>query len=599
MNFLAISFTLLIGFNAYSNDAPIEAVSECRTHHIENNCEENEDVAKAKAIGSVKTEFDQLANAKELAVSNSCDAILNQVLIDCDSSVFSERQKNIDDLVGSFSALEQKKNDIYRSRAPDSESRTKSVVEIISELKSLSVTLGDLSDEMDNLKSICDKQRDQVKQDCSRPTVKATEINNKLVSEGDAIAQARIANDIVLKVGNISQGGMDKVDRTQKETTEVYRTASDITNTAIGRSENYQYQIRETIRSLNGLVTDNNDDCDASAMGGCEEGLEIKQEPEPEIEVVETCTDPNGCTGEKPEIETETTHVAASSSAGQKTTEGLSGEELISDANSKAYGTTTNASADRNSSQETSGNGFAGGINSAAGGLGGLGSIFGKTGGGFGQEGYSNPSNPRYQGSNYSNYNSPNQNQASQNFKPNYDNNRLKNPSSNSQNTPNFGGGNYANSANRSAPVGGGQGAGGLQGSSAPTSKSSSRKPGLLSRLFGKKKDKTLFGKTDSSARGGSFKSRSNRSSSRTNSNLNSENQFNPSNSSQRRFDASKYEPSKAASARAYARATGRKIASQAPQPEIFVWPDDISKNRNANMFSKVRISHKVHVSPR
>jgi hypothetical protein len=230
--------------------------------------------------------------------------------------------------------------------------------------------------------------------------------------------------------------------------------------------------------------------------------------------------------------------------------------------------------------------------------LGGLGSMFGKTGGGFGSEGYRSSSNGRSASGgsippnrSRQGYGLPNQNvDFNPSSRPNSAGAPLGQPRA-------FNGGLGSNG--QSGGFGGGAAAGGGMpasggGSAGGGSSGSGQKPGLLSRLMGKKRDKTMFGKADSSGGGGGFNNAKASPRAGLTDPYDGSSNVALDENGRRIFDASKYAPSQAAQDRAYARATGRRIAStvQRPNSGAMDWPSDISKDRNGNMFMKVRLSH-------
>lgn len=277
-----------------------------------------------------------------------------------------------------------------------------------------------------------------------------------------------------------------------------------------------------------------------------------------------------------------------------------SAEELGDQALSGAYGADSSGTGD--TSNKTTGaatNPNGGGL---AGALSGLSSMFGKTSGGFGDSSSygSNYGSTRY-GSN--NSGGTNYNKNSGTYYNNASNPAFKSaggiPQTQGQNRgfqQQFGG------SNQGSGIGQGQAGSGLSGFDSSGSGGLSNedsKPGLLSRLFGKK-DKNMFGKTTSSGGGGSMQGTSSKTGVRGASGLinDSMDPSNPNNPTGRTFDPNKYMPSKEAEERAYLRSTGRKMASRGlASAADFQWPDDISRNKNLNLFKTVNLIHRAKLA--
>lgn len=301
-------------------------------------------------------------------------------------------------------------------------------------------------------------------------------------------------------------------------------------------------------------------------------------------------------------LNTRNTNGATASKAG-----GVSAQQAQNDALANAYGAGTPDPS--SNSNETNGNkttnnsaGAPGGVGSMMNGLSGLGSMFGKTtGGGFGNDSsYGSSRIGRYNNDGNFRYRPSQQSGADYVYTP-----KSGNTSANQQQASNqraFAGGNPSTGAYSGMPMAGGTGSNMNMGGSPSNTAAPTKKPSFLDKLLGR--DKTLFGKKTAGAGGGSFGMNS--SSSSRDSYLRKD--MNPSGDSlknkdkARVFDASKYAPSKAAQERAYARATGRKIASHASGIESSSknkkeWPEDISLDKRSHMFRKASFKIRVTIS--
>ncbi len=538
-----------------ANEPSIKTSSECRSHFDNYDCAEAEDIAKTKALLEFKENFKAFEDQKVIEVTKLCSISMDEVEKACNVEDFNQREKEINEILNSFAAEEQRKNQTYiSSNDSKSESTNNLINQIIERLKKISLNLTEKTNQLEDLKTICEQKRNASNEYCVRPIVEVEDLVPAEKTEGNAIAAAQLTQDMTLKVGETDYLGTDLVGRTQRQTTVLYREVADVSNRTLNVADTGAVQIEDTIRALQSLVV-----CE-----GCPTPGPIPPDPTPEP-------------GPRPRPRPVPTPPVVDNPPNSDS--GVTSADLIAEANSNSYGPAGGVN----------GSGGQGGLSGA---LGSLSGVFGKTGGGFGSEGYTNSSNARYSNNSerrnsnarfnlndqvidYSNNSNENNNSAA------LPKTRAFNPSS---------GNNLNNNNQNVGPQG--QGLNGAQSNSANVG-STNKKPSLLSRLFGKKKDKTLFGKNENSSNGTGYKSDSSKlksvRSNTSNNNTNSERL-----NSDRKFDPSKYAPSKEAQVRAHARATGRKVASQSSPNDSFKWPEDISLNKKSNIFQKVNLTHKI-----
>jgi hypothetical protein len=563
MLLVLLTVTLSFTQTSVATQPPIEVVSECRSHLIDKTCDDSEDIAKVKAMNEVKQNFEQIERDRVLATTALCGITMSEVEAACNVEMFTTREREINEILNSFNVENQRKDQIYiASDNPGSESTTASIRQIIQRLESISSRLKERSDELYDLKGECEDKRTASNEQCVRPVVEVDDISPVERTEGNALAAARLSENVTVMVGQVSAGNQDLTLRNQRQATVLYREVTDVSNRTLDLADASSDQIRETVIRLRELVVCDN--CTPTTPDS---------EPTPNPEPVA-----------RPQPRP-TSIVDSDTGGGGGSTPGVSGADLVAQANSGAYG----AGSIGADASNTGGQG--GGLINA---LGSLGGMFGKTGGGFGSEGYRPSANSR--ASNQPNSNSrsnPGYDLPSENvdYTLNGNSNARTNPTQQARafsGNPSSGGSGFNGSsggAGQGLNASGGNGASGSSGSGGS-------KPGLLSRLFGKKKDKTMFGKAENSGVGGRFASKAKGSGSQT-LNPNESNLDSNYNNQGRVFDASKYAPSAKAQARAHARATGRKIASHG-LPGSFEWPSDISKNKKENIFKKVNLPHRI-----
>lgn len=543
---------------------PIEVVSECRSHRTDETCAESADIAMVRAINELRENFENLERHRVTEVTTLCGITMSEVRATCDIEIFTTREREINELLNSFSVENNRKDQIFlASDNPNSESTTASIRQIIERLENISLRLNEKTNELDDLKRICEEKRAASSEQCRRPVVEINDISTSERIVGSATASARLSEDVTLTVGQVSGANQDLTTRNQAQATTLYREAVDVSNRALDLADTSAEQIRETIRALNSLIV-------------CDNCNPTPQDSEPVISGIPPSPDVV-----RLRQHTSTAPVVENNPGGGSSTPGVSGADLVAQANSGAYGGGSNGADAANTGGQGSGI-----MNS----LGSLGGVFGKTGSGFGSEGYRPSSSPRY--SNQANSNSrSNPGFAIPSENIDYTRTRTENTRSPNPQQRAFSG-NPSSAGNGFNGSQGGTGQGLNSGGANGSSGGGSKKPSLLSRLFGKKKDKTMFGKTENSGSGGKFSTKSKNSRSLT-LNPNDSNLDSRLNNQGRVFDASKYAPSASAQARAHARATGRRIASHG-LPGSFEWPSDISKNKAENIFKKVNLPHRI-----
>jgi hypothetical protein len=519
-------------------------------------------------------------------ITTVCNLSMATVQEACNLGEFNQREREIEELFNSFNLEKTNRDNIFRSRAPDN---TASIAEIIRRLEVLHTYLTNKTNELAVLKNTCQQRRDESVNNCVRPVIQVQDINPVEKSEGNAIAGARLASDVPLRVETGSTNS-DLVDTTRAITLRTHGEANGQAGRTIETAELNREQITQTIRALQDIINPNNPVCETSgllASADCDPPEPpVPPEPDPVPPVCDPARRVAGCTPPPvppepnppiPPVDEPPRVVGSFMQDCNTCTRYSDGTVRCTEMMCSGYG------------PSGPGNPSGGGLNS---GLNSLGGMFGKTGGGFGSEGYRTSGNSRLSNSQNSGSRS-NPGYAIPNDNIDYTrtgnaNTRTPNPQSRAfnSNSSNAGG----NGFNGAAGAGQGSNAGGNNG--AGGSKAGS-KQSLFSRLFGKKKDKTMFGKTDNSAGGGRFASTSKTS---------GEQNLNPGaasdarlNDQGRTFDASKYAPSAKAQARAHARATGRRIASKASSA-AFEWPSDISKNKKENIFKKVNLPHRINL---
>ena len=556
--------------------------------------------------------FESVARQAALDQSETCQTQVTRFGESCSTSMYQELLTEAQQLQNQIDEKTAMSTRTHRELTGDL-SNQNSVQGIIDRLTRLNEdiatllsSLGEIKSRTDSLDNVCTNERQSVMNACSAPRAELKNGSSVIVQnevtpnssnrvetpvppasaisyDVEAEAVATVTGDVAApEVSQRRQG----FERTYYSTTLTAGRAHEEINTAETLGTTTVQQSLEIIRSLQALVSnspESGDICDIT-QGPCD-----STEPAPSS--VRPQARPENISG----VENAPVPTPAPRS-GDGGAPAVSGDDLIADVNAgPAYGSTPSPSG---GGADVAGRGLstpgAGGLMNS---LGGLGSMFGKTGGGFGSEGYGSSSNGRFAsgGLNTQNRSGPGYALPDQNvdFTPN---SRTADPGAPIGQPRAFNAGLGNNAQGNS--FGGAAGGGGMPatgGGSTGGRGGSGQKPGLLSRLLGKKRDKTMFGKTENSGRGGSFRNAGKASpSAGLNGAYEDSANVTLDANGRRVFDASKYAPSQAAQDRAYARATGRRIASTVPRPGggSMDWPSDISKDRNGNMFMKVRLSH-------
>lgn len=590
MNILISLLLLSPALSLATNEPDIEAYSECRSHMSDANCEEKEDIVKVRAITEVKNQFNVLETRKIAEATLICNQSLEAVRVACNLSEFTSRQNEINQIANSYGEEAQRGNSIQRSAADlNAESTRNSIQQIISRLEQIQNRLTEKSNELEDLKNVCEEKRAESNNLCVRPVVTTDEVRPVEKTEGNAIGAAQLGSNVTLRVGSVGPQSrdMDLVDDTQRQATVLYRPVADTANSTLDFADSSSRQIEAAISSLRGRFSPDPQPCDTSGL------VSTCNEPEPGP------TPPNPEPEPGPTPRHEERQVVNNTEKRNRNEGGLSAEEAGDQANSRVYGSVSTSEGEVSATPTANQSSRSGGIGGA---LSGLGSILGKASGAFGVDGYSSSTNSRFasngsgnSGRNKSNYDS-NSDSMNNSFgtRRNYANPSSKTNAPAGSKSRAFSSVLSNNSRPMSNSQSGASGSGLMSGGSDGSSSSTPQeKPGLLSRLFGKKKDKTIFGKRDSPGLARSF-------------NQNSSNrpglksQKSDSNSSDesltRVFDASKYTPSKKANEKAYARATGRKLASHSLIRKKLKWPNDISRNKQSNIFHKIQIAHQIEI---
>lgn len=575
-----------------ANEPKLEIVSECRSHIIDDdNCTNSEDVAKVKAIQEVKQNYETVKNQKVSEAISICNQSLTEVEEACHVGKFNQKQLEIDQLLNSISVENRREKQIYASSSDlKSESTINSFKQVVARLEKIQLKLSEKTNELEDLKGICEEKRNSSNQYCVRPVVEVEEVRPAEKVQGNAVAAARLSEKITLEVGPSISQGQDLVGQTQRKTTVLYRDATEVSNRILTTADSNYEQIDETIIALRNLFDNNEPEpCDSSGLfATC---------PTPDNDDESNDQELNPNPGPTPRPTPQPSVVAENDRSSDNTrsrensesTQGLSAEEAMAEAQSRAYGSNSGADVTpTTAAAPRSQNGF-GSI------LGSIGGLFGKTSGGFGSEGYKATNNSRMANNIQRNTGSSNNNYSNNQLNSNFQNksNQRVNPTA-----PQPGGfkPSFSNSPNSNARSGSPSQGLNSSPSNATNKNGADNKPSLMDRLFGRKKDKTMFGKRDSSGRGGSFGQSSSTRQNRRGFNSQTSSTSTSDGSLKRVFDASKYSPSEEAKARAYARATGRRIASHSFPGKTIEWPTDISRNKKENIFRKVNLQHRINL---
>ncbi len=636
-----LTYMILFSFDAFSETPLVEKNISCMSgEDCSHDLIRAEDKARAIEF-NMKAEFEKIANISKDRQTGYCKESIYSFFEGCNSSKYviinesiENIKKTIDIKFSKISSIQKfaniESNDPSAIPTSDLNQLKNNIYETIKEIEAAKLFLAEQEKELDDLGKTCEQLNSSVQEVCREPEATTmgdeviirefveTQIPNSLykgiktqVVEKTAAQQAAYIGDVeavvemsidttletpeIINNRKASDQRYSATSRVGGETIKTLKITTEYADTSIAQAN----LMLDALSRFNGESDDLSCTALNKARGACGTTTPTPEVLPPVAVVVPPEGGGAGGGG-----------AAGGSSGGEGagTGGGVSGEELIADANSNSYGP------DSSSGGGASG-GFAGG--SGGGGLGnilgGLGSIFGKTGGGFGSEGYGSTKNTRYADtsvdstSGTSGYN-PSYSMSNQNIDYSggqYRNSqktagqqpRALNRAANNFN-PSNGSGNAGFGSNGASGLNPGMGGGGSGGSS----KGSGNKPSLFSRLMGKKSDKTLFGKTDSSGRGGSGYSGSSSKSQNSGGQVFYDDEGNIINTdgdkNSKVFDASRYAPTQAAQDRAYARATGRKIASHAAVlGSSFEWPADISKDKRRSMFSNVGLKLKIELN--
>ncbi len=558
--------------------------------------------------------------------SNTCQIQVNNFNGQCNSSLFNSIILNIESINQEIKNKMVQFSDVS-SIARNAKERGATVTEILVNLEELQKEIEaaknfvlEQEKELHKLNTNCESSYKDVAAVCVPPTVASngerTVLNEislvgpeQIVVEKAGVEAGRAeATALVQMNGDLDAPKIESQRRNFESsfnaTSRVGGTAFEAVNGANSFADDSISDIQNIIKSLQPLretFTNQNETCDA--VFGCQPTKDGASPDHLEaralagIERAEAAQ--RAAAGATPTAD------ATSRSAGGG---GASAEEVMSSAQDSAYGgsPTVNVNTTNTGAAPQGAAGAGGGF---AGALSGLSSMLGKaTGGAFGDSSsYSN----NYGSSRYGS--SARTNNGGSYPTESYDYSLTKQKTATGFNNPpargfqpQAGGLPSNNGSNPNAGAQGGAGAG-LSGSgSSGSGGTNADKPSLFSRLFGKK-DKTLFSnKSSGGGGGGSFGGASSKTGySPTGASLDSNGLQDPSNpNGGRSFDPSKYMPSKAAEERAYlrstGRSTGRKIASHSlgdGSASDFQWPNDISKNKNMNLFKTVNIIHRAKLS--
>ncbi len=628
-----ILIPLLLCLKTFANNTSVVVKSvECLAGG-QSTCGVSDMQSAAELAGDqAREKFEAMANQVIINQTNACRMTSDSFKRQCNTNLYRSLKVGIENIqtlmeeqFGQIASINQM-GQIEAQNGTDISGLALKVEKLVSALKSSSDALATLQGDLDNLDQTCRTKFIDATDFCTEPIA---------TSDGDSVAiyQNRSMELLVARTSAMEsisygdaeaevqlqvEGKLDAPELRQQRNIikdEYYVTSRIGGSTGTQLTETTSFAVTNlrqaelTLETLNSLLP-NSDVREGSNCSGIEAATGACSS--------DSNSTPSGPTAmsSRPERRPETTAAqvggdAATISNSDNSSEnngkaadskGLSGDQLMADAQSKAFGATTESSANNNDkSVQAKASGFGGQAGGFGKSLSELGSIFGKSGGSFGEDGYSSGASARY-GSPNKNYRSSNSSgtQLSTGTIP-YNPNRSSSNQKFPQAIPPPSRGNFANSQGQfpRSPVGGG-GAGGLGTSSGNAGGTKTKdKPGLLSRLFGKnKKDKTMFGKNASPGGGGKFRSAGNDRANRRGLDLSGSEQR--SKDKARTFNADNYKPTAAAQARAYARATGRSLAStynpNLAGPSTIEWPKDISKNRARSMFFKIGLSVKDQI---
>lgn len=488
----------------------------------------------------------------------------------------------------------------------DEDSKASYFQQIVDALNELNVAIKSKKESLETLEKECNKNGQKAANMCVPPQILPHEIREKTSVAGAAVATAKLTQPYVPEAPSILNKRNEVIDR-NFELIEEVKIEREVIDSSIS-------QITSNVNRLRELLSK------GSQSGGDGDGgfNDFVDEPSEGNQGNTPSSNPNTITPlARPSSGSPNPSNGGGSAGGDTvtdpgTTGGVSGADVIAGANNSAYGvggsngTDPGGSAAIDSSTPMpSGSSWFSRAGSVLNELTGLAPMFAKTNGGnnsgdsFGNDSSyaSNLGNSRYGGAGNSGMRNQNPNNMAY-----QQNNKLGQKPGQLPNRPRSYGGYNPDVQGSNSFNNGGNGGGSLGlGSSSNGSRRSTNneKPGLLSKLFGKK-DKTLFGNknTKGGSMGGYGGSTSGSSSGRSIYEDSSGTQYQKTGNG-RMFDPNKYAPSKAAEAQAYARHTGRKIASHSSPsayPAPISWPADISRNKKANMFFNISLQVKMTV---
>ncbi len=602
---------LALEFNA----DPVPTVDCNQVQTSEMRCFNSVEKDKESAVTTVK---DRILEAARLAGDNQTEECQKQVTkfnSSCKQSDFEYIEKNINAVKAhidqELSVKESLINETSNPKLRNNEGVVASMIERLTTIKNSIDTdkssLEALNQTLTELNNSCINELESSRLVCVQPTVstigdtviiKQTTTSQSFANEVNAVEELDYASATVAASGVVESKAIVDGLRTVEGRHGITSMASDKAFESLDLTNSYattsSQQIENIIESLRPLSTS------LDSPGACA--------PRPGRPCPSTGADDDSiAAGALEAIEraeaAERARIAAEaerkSSPGPGSSAGTaSADDLGNDAMNSAFGGTPGDSDPSGSPTGASGSNPNG--SGLAGALSGLTSMMGKTSGDIGDS--------SSYGSDYGNYrsnsNGSNGSSYTNNPNPDYNNNSFPaiKTSGTSKNQQPQARGFQPQSQGATQPngFGAGQGSnvGGFDSSSAGASAQDS-KPGLFSRLFGKK-DKNMFGKTTGSGGGGSL-SGANKAGNRKTSSGSSYEEMDPANPSLkngRTFDPNKYMPSKDAEERAYLRSTGRKMASRGlASASDFQWPDDISRNKNANLFKTVNLIHRAKLA--
>lgn len=654
---LFLSTFLLVGAPVLATNPEVSINISCNGDSVCNNSDLDSAVATANNMEAVmKNKFDELIGLGRDNQTEHCQSEVQSFKEVCNPvkyQYFSESILAVKKTIETKSSQITSASRFAKIEANDYATDPKSIEKIIANIEDLIKVIdagkefiNKTQNELLNLDQDCSKFSEKVEMVCQEPTaatsngeLKVYEYHNGQ-SKISRTAPARSVTNIGAVVAEVNLSVETTIDapkiiEERSSAANFYHGTSRIsgataatlkeTDTFANNSLNQASLTLDSLKSLVVLVPESKTlNTDATACTGA---MKARNQCGDSISSIESSNESQFTTRPqaRPSGAENSGQQAGSNSGGQ------SAEQIMQQANSSAYGSeiggntespgglNINTSNSANGLSDGSANGPANGsANGSSGGgfmqgLGALGGMaaLGKTIKGNNEYGSSGSSNSIDRSPN-PNLNERGNSRRNRAYDPTgqvNSSNRNNNAGDSLPTTRGFQQQNSAGSNFRSSGDGGGssngqdRGGSGLSGmnNNSGGSNNNVQKPGLLSRIFGKK-DKTFLGKTISGKGGASSKGSSN-SGSRLGSatyDRNGKMIYSAENQQQgRTFDPDKYMPSKAAQDRAYARSTGRKIASfsGANNNPGIQWPKDISKNKDASMFSKVTVTHRMSIN--